>query len=113
MIDFSVTIPINTNTSNSYEIPSSSGRAELAVVAIESPTTLTTNVGTIEISDDGTTWKGLLDIYSASITFPLVQSKITMVKPVDHCVVKRYMRLVTTNNVTAERVFKIYLREVE
>lgn len=113
MIDFSVTIPSGTSTSNSYEIPSSSGRAELAVVAVESPTTLTTNVGAIEISDDGTTWKGLLDIYSAAITFPLVQSKITMVKPVDHCVIKRYIRLVTTSTVAADRAFKIYLREVE
>lgn len=113
MIDVSVTISNLGTTSTSAEVGSSASRAELAIVAIESPATLTSNTGTLEFSSDGSTWQGLIDAYGVAITFPLVQGKMTMVRPVDHCIVKRYVRLVTTNAVSADRVFKIYAREVE
>ncbi len=114
MKSINITVANGQTTSAAVEITGSlASNSELAIVAIDSPSGLTTNTGTFEWSDDGTTWMSVIDIYSATISFPVVASKKTMLKPVDWCIPHRYIRLVLSAAVSADRQFKVHFREVE
>lgn len=112
MKDLNLTVLNLATTSDEVPVFNSAERSELGIAAIEAPATLTTNTGQFEMSDNGVDWQAVQDNFGSLITFSLVAGRITILPPTTTYFVKPYIRLKLTNAVSADRVFKVYFREV-